>query len=69
VKETDETHAHARRDDQSRRCGVGAEYRDSTTWRSGSTASPTSISGAAVLVFRDADNIQLEVFFDPSEES
>jgi glyoxylase I family protein len=26
-----------------------------------------SIAGAAVLVFRDPDNIQLELFFDPSE--
>jgi glyoxylase I family protein len=25
-----------------------------------------SIPGAAVLVFRDPDNIQLELFFDPS---
>jgi glyoxylase I family protein len=29
-------------------------------------AAANSISGAAVLVFRDPDNIQLEVFFDPS---
>lgn len=31
-------------------------------------APANSISDAAVLVFRDPDNIQLEVFFDPSEE-
>jgi glyoxylase I family protein len=30
-------------------------------------AAANSISGAAVLVFRDPDNIQLEVFFDPSD--
>jgi glyoxylase I family protein len=30
-------------------------------------ASANSIPGAAVLVFRDPDNIQLEVFFDPSD--
>ncbi len=30
-------------------------------------APANSISDAAVLVFRDPDNIQLEVFFDPSE--
>ena len=29
-------------------------------------ASANSIPGAAVLVFRDPDNIQLELFFDPS---
>ena len=29
-------------------------------------ASANSIAGAAVLVFRDPDNIQLEIFFDPS---
>ena len=29
-------------------------------------ASANSISGAAVIVFRDPDNIQLELFFDPS---
>jgi glyoxylase I family protein len=32
-------------------------------------ATANSISGAAVLVFRDPDNVQLEVFFDPSDES
>jgi glyoxylase I family protein len=30
-------------------------------------ASSNSIPGAAVLVFRDPDNIQLELFFDPSD--
>jgi glyoxylase I family protein len=29
-------------------------------------ASSNTIPGAAVLVFRDPDNIQLELFFDPS---
>ena len=29
-------------------------------------ASANSIPGAAVLVFRDPDNIQLELFVDPS---
>ena len=29
-------------------------------------AAANSIPGAAVLVFRDPDNIQLELFFDPS---
>jgi glyoxylase I family protein len=29
-------------------------------------APSNSIAGAAVLVFRDPDNIQLELFFDPS---
>jgi glyoxylase I family protein len=29
-------------------------------------AAANSITGAAVLVFRDPDNIQLELFFDPS---
>jgi glyoxylase I family protein len=29
-------------------------------------AAANSIRGAAVLVFRDPDNIQLELFFDPS---
>jgi glyoxylase I family protein len=29
-------------------------------------ATSNSIPGAAVVVFRDPDNIQLEVFFDPS---
>jgi glyoxylase I family protein len=29
-------------------------------------APSNTISGAAVLVFRDPDNIQLELFFDPS---
>ncbi len=29
-------------------------------------ASANSINGAAVIVFRDPDNIQLELFFDPS---
>ena len=29
-------------------------------------ASANSMPGAAVLVFRDPDNIQLELFFDPS---
>ena len=29
-------------------------------------ASSNTIPGAAVVVFRDPDNIQLEVFFDPS---
>jgi glyoxylase I family protein len=29
-------------------------------------APANSIPGAAVLVFRDPDNIQLELFFDPS---
>jgi glyoxylase I family protein len=29
-------------------------------------AASNSIPGAAVLVFRDPDNIQLELFFDPS---
>jgi glyoxylase I family protein len=29
-------------------------------------ASANSIPGAAVLVFRDPDNIQLELFFDPT---
>jgi glyoxylase I family protein len=32
-------------------------------------ASANSIAGAAVLVFRDPDNIQLELFFDPSESA
>ena len=31
-----------------------------------SIAPANSIPGAAVLVFRDPDNIQLELFFDPS---
>ncbi len=31
-----------------------------------SIATSNSIPGAAVLVFRDPDNIQLEVFFDPT---
>jgi glyoxylase I family protein len=31
-------------------------------------APANSIPGAAVLVFRDPDNIQLELFFDPSLE-
>jgi hypothetical protein len=30
-------------------------------------APANSIPGAAVLVFRDPDNIQLEFFFDPSD--
>lgn len=30
-------------------------------------SSANSIAGAAVLVFRDPDNIQLDLFFDPSE--
>jgi glyoxylase I family protein len=30
-------------------------------------APANSIPGAAVLVFRDPDNIQLELFFDPSD--
>ena len=30
-------------------------------------ATANSIPGAAVLVFRDPDNIQLEVFYDPSD--
>jgi glyoxylase I family protein len=30
-------------------------------------ATSNSIPGAAVVVFRDPDNIQLEVFFDPSD--
>jgi glyoxylase I family protein len=30
------------------------------------TAPANSIPGAAVLVFRDPDNIQLELFFDPT---
>jgi glyoxylase I family protein len=29
-------------------------------------AAANSVPGAAVLVFRDPDNIQLELFFDPS---
>jgi glyoxylase I family protein len=29
-------------------------------------ATANSINGAAVIVFRDPDNIQLELFFDPS---
>jgi glyoxylase I family protein len=29
-------------------------------------AAANSIAGAAVLVFRDPDNIQLEIFFEPS---
>ena len=29
-------------------------------------ASANSITGAAVLVFRDPDNVQLELFFDPA---
>jgi hypothetical protein len=33
----------------------------------GSGTSANSIAGAAVLVFRDPDNIQLELFADPSE--
>lgn len=32
-------------------------------------AAANSIPGAAVLVFRDPDNIQLELFFDPSPAS
>jgi catechol 2,3-dioxygenase-like lactoylglutathione lyase family enzyme len=32
-------------------------------------ASSNTIPGAAVLVFRDPDNIQLELFFDPSEHA
>jgi glyoxylase I family protein len=31
-----------------------------------SIAAANSVPGAAVLVFRDPDNIQLELFFDPS---
>jgi glyoxylase I family protein len=31
-----------------------------------STAAANSIPGASVLVFRDPDNIQLELFFDPN---
>lgn len=38
--------------------------------RAGVTCSPVapanSVPGAAVLVFRDPDNIQLELFFDPA---
>jgi catechol 2,3-dioxygenase-like lactoylglutathione lyase family enzyme len=30
-------------------------------------AAATTVAGAAVLVFRDPDNIQLELFFDPSQ--
>ena len=29
-------------------------------------AAANSIPGAAVVVFRDPDNIQLEIFFDPA---
>ena len=29
-------------------------------------ATANSITGASVLVFRDPDNIQLELFYDPS---
>jgi len=32
-------------------------------------AAANSIRGAAVLVFRDPDNIQLEFFFDPSADA
>ena len=37
---------------------AGAEY--------SRIAAANSISGAAVVVFRDLDNIQLEIFFDPA---
>jgi glyoxylase I family protein len=30
-------------------------------------AAANTVAGAAVLVFRDPDNIQLELFFDPSQ--